>query len=77
MLGMASELDQPAVGFIAGSWGDVFRDIAEWANTHARSGSVPVEGTWIRLEGLLLDPPEDVADGETWHKYSATLLYAS
>ena len=75
---MHDNVIQPAMYFSGSSWGDVFREIAEWSDTHARSRSLPAAepqpDTWVLLEGVLLDRVDDLNEGDE-KKYAATLLY--
>lgn len=74
---------QPALAFSGASWGDVFNELAEWADTHQRSSDYTVamlqdellpSDNWTLLEGVLLDVSPDVDEGDP-RKYTATLFY--
>lgn len=74
---------QPALEFRGGSWGDVFHELAEWADTHQSSHDYTVaklqaevlpSDQWLLFEGILLDHDDDLDEGDA-RKYRATLFY--
>ena len=77
------DIRQPALEFAGGSWGEVFHELAEWADTHQSSRDYTVAklqdevlpgDSWLALDGLLLDVDLGLQDGDA-DKYRAILFY--